>query len=91
MDRHTLALLIPIFALAIPVSAIIFRSLIKLQQLRIEETRLRVGAGDHPADDSLGQEVAQLRQELSEVQERLDFTERMLAQSREAPRLPGPQ
>ena len=91
MDKNTLALLIPILALAIPVTAIVFRSLIKLQQLRIEEARLHAGAGDQPAIAAIGDEVAHLRQELTEVQERLDFTERMLAQSRETPRLPGPQ
>jgi hypothetical protein len=35
-------------------------------------------------------DVSQLRQELSEVQERLDFTERMLAQGSEARRV-GPE
>ena len=40
------------------------------------------------ADDALGAlegEVGTLRQELSEAQERLDFAERMLVQSRERP------
>ncbi|UCF41407.1 MAG: hypothetical protein JSW43_03495 [Gemmatimonadota bacterium] len=33
-------------------------------------------------------EIEGLRQELSEVQERLDFTERLLVREREAPQLP---
>ena len=36
--------------------------------------------------DALELEVGELRRELSEAQERLDFTERMLAQSRVEPR-----
>jgi hypothetical protein len=40
--------------------------------------------------DTLEDDVSRLRQELSETQERLDFTERMLAQAREAGRV-GPQ
>lgn len=35
-------------------------------------------------------ELDQLRHELTDVQERLDFTERLLAQRREAGQLPGP-
>jgi hypothetical protein len=42
------------------------------------------------AFDALEAEVSQLRQELSEMQERLDFTERVLAQRPEARRV-GPQ
>jgi hypothetical protein len=40
--------------------------------------------------DAVETEVSKLRQELSETQERLDFTERMLAQGSEARRV-GPQ
>lgn len=36
------------------------------------------------------EEVDALRQDLTEVQERLDFTERLLAQHREAGQLPSP-
>jgi Tfp pilus assembly protein PilO len=35
------------------------------------------------------EDLESVRQELGEVQERLDFTERLLAQQREAGRLPG--
>ena len=40
--------------------------------------------------ESLADEVGSLRQELSETQDRLDFTERLLAQEREARRV-GPE
>jgi hypothetical protein len=39
-----------------------------------------------PRVDALELEVGELRRELGEAQERLDFTERMLAQSRLEPR-----
>ncbi len=39
--------------------------------------------------DDLSGEVAALRQQLGETQERLDFTERMLAQARQTGALPG--
>ncbi len=92
MDNGTLALLIPVLALAIPIVAIVSNRLVKLQQLRIEEARVRAGTGDGAASDSLADEVDQLRQELAEVQERLDFAERTLAQVRSRPALsPSPE
>lgn len=89
MDNGTLALLIPVLALAIPIVAIVSNRLVKLQQLRIEEAKVRAGIGDGAAPDSLVHEVDQLRQELADVQERLDFTERTLAQVRNRPQLPA--
>ena len=45
---------------------------------------------DAPADDpALAAEVDHLRGRLAEVEERLDFAERLLAQAREADQLPG--
>jgi hypothetical protein len=55
--------------------------------------RLRRGAsGDDSQErlDALEGEVGNLRRELNEMQERLDFTERLLAQGAEARRV-GPQ
>jgi hypothetical protein len=43
------------------------------------------------APESLLAEVEDLRRRLSEVEERLDFTERLLAKSREGERLPQPR
>ncbi|HTT69069.1 MAG TPA: hypothetical protein VMF70_13680 [Gemmatimonadales bacterium] len=92
MDNGTLALLIPVLALAIPIVAIVSNRLVKLQQLRIEEAKVRAGTGDGAAPESLSDEVAQLRQELADVQERLDFAERTLAQVRNRPPLAaGPE
>jgi hypothetical protein len=51
----------------------------------------RPGGGDFQAGlEALAIEVAKLRQELSETQERMDFTERLLAQRQEPGRV-GPQ
>ncbi len=84
MDSRTLALLIPILALSIPVLAIVFNGLAKVAQYRA------MGAGAD-TDGALGarvevleHELHGLRQELAETQERLDFTERLLAKSADA-------
>jgi chromosome segregation ATPase len=92
MDRQTLALLIPILALAIPVAAIVLNGLQKLARVRLEEARVRAGALGGGADRQIAdlrEEVAALREELGEVQERLDFAERLLSQARHEDRLPG--
>jgi len=56
------------------------------------EFQIRSGApeGLQAQVDALEGEMAKLRQELTESQERLDFVERMLAQGRE-PRRVGPE
>jgi hypothetical protein len=50
--------------------------------------RIRRG-GQESADAALGAEVDHLRGRLAEVEERLDFAERLLARAREADQLPG--
>ncbi len=92
MDQHILALFIPILALSIPVIALVFRGLNRQAQLRIEETRIRAGAlgGADEEVAALRAEVDDLRRELSEVQERVDFTERILSKPRETERPSGP-
>lgn len=79
MDKQVVALFIPIFALLLPISAIIGGMLLKLQKVKLEEARLRAGDPGVLAEvDELRNELQQVRGELAEVQERLDFTERML-------------
>jgi Tfp pilus assembly protein PilO len=64
--------------------------------------RIRGGARESAADaegvrrlqdaqQALLDDLEAVRQELAEVQERLDFTERLLAQQRERPGLPEPR
>ena len=76
-----------VLALMIPIVAIICGTIIRMR-----------GRGDNPAlTDEVAQrlaalenEVGALRQELGETQERLDFTERLLAQDKGVQRL-GPE
>ena len=56
-----------------------------------QRLRRRPGGSEPQARlDALEAEVSKLRQEVSDMQERLDFTERLLAQERETRRV-GPQ
>jgi hypothetical protein len=89
MDKQQLAMMIPILALSIPVVAIIFGNLTKMAKFKAEAQR---GALGNPETDArvaaLEDDVASLHRELIETQERLDFTERLLAQRSEVQR-PG--
>jgi len=89
VDNGTVALFIPILALAIPVVVIVVNGLQKFWKFRLEETRLRAGGADSSELEQLRAEVEQLRAELAEVAERLDFTERIVAQSGARGQLPG--
>ncbi len=66
-------------ALMIPIAAILSGAVVKIYKLRLNS------GVDGPSNDILSrldameQEQAALRQELPEAQERLDFTERLLA------------
>jgi Tfp pilus assembly protein PilO len=85
-----LSIIIPIVFLGLAVTGIISAVIVKLQRLRIEEARLRAGS---PGDEDLVHQVTMLQQEMAELQERVDFAERMLAQMKEAralPRVPDP-
>jgi hypothetical protein len=85
-----LGILIPILALSIPVVAVVMNGLQKIMRLRLEEARTRAGLVDGSAASELSalrDDVEQIRRELDEVHERLDFTERALTASRERRRL----
>ncbi len=51
--------------------------------------RIRGEGATGPTDPGLVEEVERLRLEVGELQERMDFAERMLAAKREGERLPG--
>ena len=92
MEKQVIALLIPIFALAIPLAGVVFFGLQKLARTRLEEARLRAGLLDRGTEADIGtlrDDVGELRRELSDLQERMDFAERLLSQAREVERLPG--
>ena|SRR6266496_5548208 len=61
-------------------------------RIRFEEARSYAGALDKGSEveiPALRDEVGEVRRELGEMQERLDFAERLLSQAREADRPPG--
>jgi hypothetical protein len=61
-------------------------------RMRLEEARLRASALDRGSEvetAAIRDDVGEVRRELGEVQERLDFAERLLSQAREADRVPG--
>ncbi len=92
MDRQSLALLIPITAMLIPIAAIVMGGILKIVRLHVEEARIKAGAlpdGAMADLDAVRGEMDQFRHELAEVQERLDFAERLLAQRRGQEQLPG--
>ncbi len=77
--------LVVILAFAIPLAGIVSPGLQKLWRLRLEDARTRVGALDASAADELSElraVVGQMRADLYELQERVDFTERPGAESR---------
>lgn len=51
--------------------------------------RIRGGAPGAGPDPEILNELEHLRQDVSELQERVDFTERLLAQTRESGRIGG--
>jgi len=88
MDRHALALLIPIVVMG-------FSGLIAFSFTPLGRALAR-RIGGQAASPELGERVAQLesdldavRHELAESQERLDFTERALARVRDQRQLPS--
>ena len=82
-----LFVLIPIMVLGIGVTAIISSSILKIQRMRLEEAKLR--AGDPGDVSDLAQQVSALQHDVAELQERVDFAERLLTQVRETSALPA--
>jgi alkylation response protein AidB-like acyl-CoA dehydrogenase len=82
-----------VVALLIPIAAIVTGGVVKIFKVR-ESSRFANRDGDSQALQArlaaMEQDLAAMRGELSETQERLDFTERLLAQAREAKRLNSP-
>lgn len=68
-------------ALSIPIVAIICGTLLKMQKVK-SAASAELPAEDLARLDALEQEVSALRHELTETQERLDFTERLLIKGR---------
>ena len=84
MEKQVLALFIPILALSIPVVAIVMNNLVKIQKFKADAARGSMSNPDTEARmAALEDDVAALRQELGEAQERIDFTERLLSKGKD--------
>ena len=87
-----------VIALMIPLLVISFVGLAVISRTQIGAALARRIAGEGGAHDAEAEErllqlehdMAAVRAQLAETQERVDFAERMLAQVREAQRLPPP-
>ena len=76
-----------VLALLIPIVAIVCGTVLKALSMRNDGRRSGLSAKQADRLEALEHEVGLLRQELGETQERLDFTERLLAQDRGIDRL----
>ena len=81
-----LFVLVPVMLMGVAVTGIISSVILKLQRMKLEAAKLRSGDGEETA--ALAHQVAVLQGEMAELQERVEFAERMLAQARERPALP---
>ena len=72
-------------ALSIPVVAIIMTNLVKMARFKAESEGGKLAPHVELRMAALEEDVLGLRHELAETQERLDFTERLLAQRRDEP------
>jgi len=78
-------------ALLIPVAAIVMGGLVRIaRDLARAQRNPNIGALDARME-TLEHELASVRSDLNETQERLDFAERLLAQAREGKRLGAPE
>ena len=77
-----MVLLIPILGIACGIVAIMVGGVLKLARLKYEKERMGLRGGDTPGAEELNNlrgEMDTMRAELNELQERVDFTERLLA------------
>jgi len=92
MDPDILQALEGLLGVMIPVLALSFGGLFLLSRTRLGDAIARRIAGDvrHPECeaqlDGLQEELAMLKAQLAETQERLDFAERLLTRVEESPR-----
>ena len=78
-------------ALLIPVAAIVMGGLVKIARDLARARRNPDISASDARMEALEHELASVRSDLNETQERLDFAERLLAQAREGKRLAAPE
>lgn len=79
-----------VLAMLIPIAAILCGTYIAVE--RIKSKRLSGGGDAHEAlqrVDAVEQDLAAVKEQLAETQERLDFAERLLARQKDAGRIAG--
>jgi hypothetical protein len=75
----------------IPVSAIVMGGLVMIAKYLTQSRRQGSSEAVESRLEALEHELTSVRGELAETQERLDFAERLLSQSREDKRLDAPE
>ncbi len=88
MNPATLGVLIPILAVGGFFAWMIALALSKAYMAKL---KAQLPAGSAAAQEDVLAAVEDLRRELAELAERVDFTERLLAKQRDADKLPPPR
>ena len=91
MDHVTAALLIPVAVSVAWTASIVMGGLVKIAREFSRGRRHPEASSLEARMDALEHELRAVRRDFSETQERLDFAERLLAQSRERKHLGAPE
>jgi hypothetical protein len=91
MDHLTAALLIPVAVSVAWTASIVMGGLVKIAREFARGRRHPEGTPLDAQMEALERELRSVRRDLSETQERLDFAERLLAQSQERKHLGAPE
>jgi hypothetical protein len=94
MESNQIVELVEAFLMVLALGVVVYSPIAQAIGRRIMHGKSLPPGGTPPDDhrvEDLSGEVAALRQALYEQQERLDFTERVIAQARAKEALPGPK
>ena len=90
MNADEIAVLIPIVAIGGFFAWMIVRTVTRAYTAKLEAAQSRA-AGGAAEQEQLLAAIEEVRREVADLAERVDFTERLLAKSREAERLSPPR
>ncbi len=90
MNPEAVAVLIPIVAIGGFFGLMIVRTLSKAYTAKLQAGN-QAGAGSEARQEELAATVEELRREVAELAERVDFTERLLAKQHEGQKLAPPR
>jgi hypothetical protein len=95
MESHQIVELVEAFLMVLGIGVVVYSPIARAIGNRIMHGKTLAPGAAAPDDqhrvEDLSGEVAALRQAMYEQQERLDFTERVIAQARAKEALPGPK